>query len=475
MVEEVGCGTIFVESAPNETEYKKEYEHFYKNVFGFCGDDKVERLHFFEGELGSISEVEINDKRYLGYCDIRPLKTPTISCALIDKRVFITSNTKYLFLVCKRKFEVSFDKVKLSVEAFPYVQQDGKVVRCAQAALTTISKFWDKELRGTDFTKITTEFTTGNRSIPSQGMSGQQIGVSLSKLDKDPVLYDFTREKPLQSEEQIIYRYLESGIPVVIGIVAGAEMHALVVVGHTFTPDSWEAQTITAYYNQPKTGGFYHCCTNWIERFVVQDDNLGPYTLVHSDFLRSSACKLIAVGLPKNIIYCMAEDAETIARDLLSPQRYDVTCIFKKFMEAEEKNINKETLFWYREFTNYVKTNELVLRTYLRNSEEWKKTTSTTESYNEYKDILDNLPMPEMIWIVEVSWPQIFRHGRKLCGEIIIDPTDQIDRNLSIYEQGWLWMHFPGIIWWRNAKNGTTEISVIKSKDTIREHRFTCK
>ncbi len=70
---------------------------------------------------------------------------------------------------------------------------------------------------------------------------------------------------------------------------------------------------------------------------------------------------------------------------------------------------------------------------------------------------------------------QVFRHSRFLCGEIIIDPTDQISPGVNTLDQGWLWMHLPGIVLWRNAKSNKKGARVLQGKDVIRKHRFTCE
>lgn len=480
MVEESGCTHIVTEENPEEKEFAEEHNRFYKNVFTTTSDS-VDRLHFFTGHIEEISEIEHNDARYLGYCDIRPLRPPSISGALLDQKVFIKKNNNFLFLVCKRSFDIAFNGKSLKVEAFPYVQQDGRIIRCAQAALTSISTFYENGKTGPDFTEIASEIPTGHRSIPSPGMTGQQIGRSLEAMGQEAVLYEYWSDNsenvPLQHREQIIYRYLESGIPVLVGVVAGTEMHALVIVGHTFTPDSWGAQTRTDYFRHPKTGFIYHCCTNWIERFVVQDDNLGPYTLILSDFLQYYGCKLIAVGLPPGI-FCMAEDAEAFVGDLLSPRGHNIINTFDHYrneFKSSGKTIHPETDLWYDQFKVHTNKDELVLRTYLRTSSQWKEKAKTLDTYPEYKDLLDTLPLPERVWVVEISWPQIFRHGRRLCGEIIIDTTDQINPGLPTLDQGWLWMHIPGVILWRDAKTCKKGVRVLEAYDAIKRHRFTCE
>lgn len=476
LVENEKCETIIIEDEPEEKEYKAEYEEFYKTVFAIKDHRSPLRVHFFKEVIESTEDIKNLDKRYLGYCDIRPTKPETISTALIDQSVFVRTNYDYIFLICKKKYEIKFLDKTLSVEAFPYIQQDGQIIRCAQAALASIALHLGEDKSGPDFTKIASTLPTGYRSIPSQGLTAEQIGFCFKELGKDPLFYDYTFSQDaeeFQHREQIIYRYLESGIPVLIGIDAGSEMHALVVIGHTFSPDSWLAQTSTSYYQQPKTGWLHHCSTNWIEHFVIQDDNLGPYMLAPSDFLRYFACKLIIVPLIKGI-YLPAEDAEIFVGDLISPRGQNIVQWFISIIKQDEEQGNKlndHTRFWFDQFVKHVDNEELVLRTYLRKSDEWKREQTVIPSYDEFSDKLLTLPMPEYIWVIEISWPQIFRHKRYLCGEIILDPTNRYNNHIPMVEQTWLWVHVPGVIMTRNVKDGAIEQVVLHGKDEIRGHR----
>jgi hypothetical protein len=177
----------------------------------------------------------------------------------------------------------------------------------------------------------------------------------------------------------------------------------------------------------------------------------------------------------------MPEDAEVFVGDLFSPKIYDITSIFdhliEKFKSEDEGNgiQDCETVSWYKEFWYHAKRQELVLRTYLKKSDEWIECIKSECSYEEYSENLDKTPFPEYVWVVELSWPFIFQHGRKLCGVVIVDPTDEITPAVEMLLQGWLWMHVPGIVMHRNAKTNEVESKILTGRDSIAEHYFTCK
>ncbi len=480
LVEDAGCKSIAIENEPHEDEYGSEYSAFFSRVLTTSERRHPTRFHFFDRNVESEDEAVREAKSYLGFCDLRPTPAGTVSMAFLDQTVFIKTNKDYVYLLCSKPFKVPLGEHSIEIQGFPFIQQDGRIVRCAQAALASVSQFYEiGGFTGPDITDYADELPSGARSIPSRGLTVEQIGHVLKKMDRFPIVYDFTRtpEDPdittLQHREQLIYRYVESGIPVIIGIEAGNEMHAMVVIGHTFSPDSWLAETSQRYYDQPRTGTLCHCCTNWIERFVVQDDNLGPYTLVPSFLLQHALCKLIIVPLPPNV-FLTGEEAEMFAADLLCPQSGDFseeTLEWIATYHKENNSVDADTLFWHQQFHDQAHSNELVLRTYLMPSCSWLEHQKNIPSFVQYEDLLQDLPLPDYVWVVEVSWPQIYRHKRRICGEMVLDATDQVSPTVGSLQQVWLWMHFPGIVLRRDVRDNKSSLFILESPDPIRACR----
>ena len=476
--------TAIIERRPQEREYGDEYEHFYKNVHATKNRTSPTRLHFFQGDVPHLQDLTSHDSRYFGYCDVRPTPSASLSCALIDERAFIPDGSrKHLFLICQKRFRVQLNGLELSVNAFPYIQQDGHIVRCAQAALASIAMYYERLETGPQFTVIGKQFPSGGRDIPSRGLLVEQIGLGVVAMGFDPVVYDWSKApegmEEIQHREQIVYRYLESKIPVFVGVRTGDSHHAVVVIGHTFTPDTWQGEALGAYYSKPKTGLIarypaYHCSTNWIERFIIQDDNMGPYTLIQSDLLQYGICDLVVAPLPHHI-YLLGETAETLVAWLLSPNHGDI-CSTLDEQVTEHSRLGKSqhpnTAFWYKEFRKHVQSDECVLRTCLRGSAAWREEKLKEASSSAYADILKSLDLPENIWQVEVSWPTIFTHSRCCCGEVILDPTTPLwDKNWT--EQCWLWLHFPGVILYRDLATNKQRGIVLEHEDLVRQHHFT--
>jgi len=371
----------------------------------------------------------------------------------------------------------------LTVNAYPFLQQDGRAVICAHVALSTIAQYFaeDFDLKKTTAPYIAEKafkFTGESRRFPSRGLTVEEIGFTLKELGFEPLIYDYKLASPQlkarHHPEQIIYHYLESKIPVIAVIKTVKKTpleepisHAIVVNGHTFSPDAWMSLAAIAYYNDEKTGMLYHCNTNWIEDFLVQDDNFGPYMLASTSFLQYVACQAIIVPLPHNI-FLTAEEVEQFVAHLLLNKAFLGNILAKKYRDQ----IHKDNEYWLNQFLYHVQKEELVLRTYLIGSKEWKNNQMEKAKNAGYEKKLYEIELPEKIWVVEISWPFIFRHTRFMCGEVLIDPSEKIiPDEQSLMYQAYLWVHLPGIIVTRKPKNVRYDDPfVLNCPDSICKH-----
>ncbi|MFH1069175.1 MAG: hypothetical protein V1794_06080 [Candidatus Glassbacteria bacterium] len=497
LVQNAGCKTIFEEVNPvNEFEYANEYDLFFKTTTVGKSNPQLKRLHFFKSNIQN--ETQLNNlasRDYLGFCDIRPLwREKTVCKALISNKVFVKSNKDYLYLTCSAKFKVRLNTGKiLSVEAFPYIQQDGRVVRCAQAAIATTLQYFknssfggpwklteENTISGSAITTAAMKLASAHRDLPSRGLTGESIGIILKNFGLHPLMYQY----PAATEElresnkpaQLIYRYIESGIPVIVGIRTGSENHALVIIGHTFSPDTWMSLPFRGYYRQGKTGKYYNSSTEWIEQFVVQDDNYGPYMLARKELFETKLCELLIVPLP-GFVYLRAEEAEKFVGTMITGSRG--TFISELYKRIDRSQLHQETEVWIKELLENAKREEIVLRTYLIKSLDWKNKQKNSTTDAEYHSIIDNMNLPNHVWVVEVSWPSIFRHSRYQCGEIIVDSSEgAYTPQLPVLWQLYLCIRLPGLIIVRDpaidpmvAPHQHVKINIMTGPDRIYPHR----
>lgn len=327
-----GCRTILVEDGYEDPDYKNEFESFYGRLFKSYSD-KTQRLHFFACDLtdADVTEISRFRSKYLGYCVLRPFESQKVVNAVL-KPLEDRNRPKRSFVLCQKDFPVEIKVVgkniqKLNIKGFPFVQQDGQLGCCAHAALATIDHFLARDVGRkpyfvSEILEAAAQIPDIRRAVPTTGLTALQISQALKKMGYVPLIYQYG-EGILTSfpPERVIYHYMESQIPIMLGIPTESGGHALTIIGHSFEPDMWWALAQSEYYRRRPSGGPYHCSTTWIQNFIVQDDNFGPYLTVPKEFIWAKAKEslLIVVPLPKGV-NIQGEDAELYAYRMLSDQ-----------------------------------------------------------------------------------------------------------------------------------------------------------
>ena len=252
-----GCKALIIENNFEDKEYTKEFDTFYKDVFNSKPPKDGIRFHLFDVEIPDLQRTTLEkiQPNYMGYCSLRPLSNRRVCDAFITKKtILLDEDSKFVYLICEMTKCIELNGVKFEVKGFPYMQQDGRIAACAQTTISLISKYlkWKgisaKELTGPEVTEITSESwasspTHPSRRIPTSGLNADQMFRALEELNCKPLLYDYTLKRELGKDfslehpEQVIYRYLESGLPVIIGITVAEGKHTILAIDHTFNPD----------------------------------------------------------------------------------------------------------------------------------------------------------------------------------------------------------------------------------------------
>jgi hypothetical protein len=246
---------------------------------------------------------------------------------------------------------------------------------------------------------------------------------------------------------------MESKIPIMLGIKTELGWHVVTVIGHSFEPDLWWALAKREYFGWLPSGGQYHCSTTWIEGIIINDDNFGPYmTLpkwIISAIERTDLMVVVPLPLSVNV---QGEDVEEKAFQLV----YDKSV--RQYIDSNMGELQQETKDWCRLFLKHASNEDLVLRTYLLDSEEFKAHYPLAHLQNLYR-IID---MPSKIWLTEVSIPELFGTLRQRMGEIITDPTRSVR-----FGDTFLVLHLPGVLTIRDPQTGQRNYYTIPNDPPI--------
>lgn len=309
-----GARSILLQESVSDPDFLEEYEAFYckqqKDVTKLC-----RRLHFFslatskgnqtystDELLAYIDQAAITPSCYIGFVTLRPLRHAPVGASILRDlpKAPVTCSDTFPVHIAGREFEVS---------GTPYLQQDNAVGACAQAsiwvALRTLRKrVGNSAYSPAELTVAATKHFTFNRVFPGRhGLTTHQMLEAIRSAGHDPLIVQPSGNTPAEIAEQaakFATPYLESGLPVIIGLndpVSGG--HAVVAIGYT----------------HPALGEVYP------KFLTIHNDNSGCYVslpkhpVVGSNYALDQSIALIT-PLPDGI--CMtASEAETLAESAI--------------------------------------------------------------------------------------------------------------------------------------------------------------
>jgi len=478
-LKQLDCKYIVIEDDYIDRDFSEDYSAFYSGIFDDTGK-YCTRLHFFkdcETELPfgtgntrivTPKEVAQIDKNYCGFMVLLPLSKSVIGRTIIKPNC--TRDYEY-YCTTKTEIKINLEGVPLKAKGVPFIQQDGHVGVCSTTAIWMISrimhlKYGFERYSLSGITSAANKYLRINREFPAiRGLTVEQIISGAIELGYAPLAYQkATFTEKTWDPKEIIYKYIESGIPVIVVL---GNKHASVVIGHDFKTNKSIVKDGSLVSNSV-----------FINSFVVHDDALGPYMLMPEK----------RVTYPGMYKYEVNGEYEPFKEDpnLYTPYTIeDITHIiipsFKKvYIEGQQiedqlRNIllSEQSMFRYY-YENECKENgnsELSIAT-LENAKIFmaRCDENNEQIYYRTRCLLSNdlkidyflskksipsvvghrvskLSLPRYVWLIELCYIEHIINGadskngeRRIIGEIIIDATSN-DDILSI-----VCTHFPGYL-----------------------------
>ncbi|MBI5442087.1 MAG: hypothetical protein HY900_12855 [Deltaproteobacteria bacterium] len=230
-----------------------------------------------------------------------------------------------------------------------------------------------------------------------------------------------------------LYRYVESGFPCLLGFTTAIERHIVPVVGHTLNSDMWRPEAEPAYKRVGPVS--YRPASQWVDHFIVHDDNFGMYFCLPIDALRRAT-------LPSHDKPFRAFAGFTITPpEVKNPPQiceWASLSLLQHFLGALVPTMYG-THYWFRELTGAVLqggVRPMVVRTLLV-----KKTDYLL--HLELKDNEENVfgpaeialqvdHLPASFWLTEVSIPDLYTANKTKLGDILF----RSDRELPVIMPG---------------------------------------
>lgn len=407
-----GADAILLQDAVRDPDFREEYDAFYsrqqQRVSSLC-----KRLHFFrvpaplaQPQADTENEDEIllfvdtaasaTQACYLGFVTLRPLRhAPVGASILVHDKAPIT---------CLDEFPVHIAGREFTVRGTPYLQQDNAVGACAQASIWVALRTLRRRLGNSayspaELTVAATKHLTFNRVFPGrQGLTTIQMLEAIRAAGHDPLIVEPIPTTPDSSAKQAIEfgtPYLESGLPVIVGLKSPAgDGHAVVAIGFVPTPP-----------------GATHPDT-----FTIHNDNTGCYLPLPSQapggvgYALEQTTALITL-LPEGICQT-ASEAETLA---ISAIRFGAALLEQS---PPIKSLNG----------NYGAQVTLALRVFLSTRHAFRSwATGASDLDQATKTKYRTSELPKFIWVAELHELALFERGKftvkSRLGEVVLDAS----------------------------------------------------
>jgi len=440
------CKTIVIEDKYRDKDHSKALSSYYAKSFRQV-EPECTRLHFFARRLPSdfldTKSTQELERSYLGFCVLRPFTLRKIGRTVLRR---LRYQPTLEFPTCQGVFEINLAGHKISFKGSAFIEQDTMVAACATAAIwtsTTImgTRFGLQQRSTSEITQLATQYLIQNRPMPSEGLITEQMLHCIRTMEYEPLLIGVNSQKQAKHD---IYSYIESEIPPILlcNFPPINENHALVGVGHSYNlPVTNPFRTRVKWPGEPPLE--FARSSEWVPSILVNDDQRGPYRkLTFIEDTQTLAQRI-------NTIYPNVNVAALELEEWRCPIVIDVNMPFSGYSKGEEiANIwgiiiplpqgvlltadqaerkSARVIRWWHWRNEISLPKDLVLRTYLVPSNEYKERAKASGMSPFVKSLIAGKPMPRWIFVTEISSVKSYNSSNPedwlINGQVIIDAT----------------------------------------------------
>ena len=319
-------------------------------------------------------------------------------------------------------YKVSVGDAEFRVQGILYAQQNNINRQCAQVALRSLlTRVLQRDISYREINSL------ANRPPEQKGLNVSQIravltGLGISFRDYDYELNPELRNRVRNHYQKCAYAGIESGMGALITFaLAGPRvrqdqpLHIVPFYGHTFNKDTWIPEADIAYFQVGNDVGYIpsEC---WTSSFLGHDDNFGPNFCVPRLYLEPENVKYV-VEILKSGYAVSGIDAEAKGLPFLYSLLDHVDVV------ASQDPWLKRLVVSVRES----RIQRVVLRAVAIDKDAYVKHLATErdwENHSEHDAVIQALRdanIPDHLWIVEFSIPQLFPANQRKLGEIVLN------------------------------------------------------
>ena len=443
-----------------DRDYSADYLEFYARTFR-NHDRHCSRVHFFSKNVSSLVNADLSTERlqrlralaadsYCGFSVLRSLPNAPIGRTVLRADLRGRADMEAT-VTCRAPFAANLLGIDLTVPGAAYLQQDARVGACAQVAIWAGMRHMHARhgydwVSVADITKLANPIAPDEaRSLPagSDFLGSERMLRAISAAGYQPLCF----RKP--NIAGAILPYVESGIPVILGLSLGGEVgHAVTVIGRIFArqanPTPIAIDYVPAYIVHDDQGGPY--MTLPVKDPSVMQHPFADDTVKRGTIELNMSHATFAVALMSTRVFSTAAAAEMSVRDRIDDTLGNMPetrrMLAKEGLPANDRLLN--------ELHAAHAAGRVVLRTYLTSAAGYRRHIAGGTASDELKDALLELHLPHFTWVTEISTTDSYNNAsagmRRMYGHAIIDAT-----STGKGRDATLMLHLPGLVFTNNV------------------------
>lgn len=347
---------------------------------------------------------------------------------------------------------------KFNVTGTFFAQQNGTTSVCCHAALAAcinnatfikgpaITPEAINKILGIDH--INSRF--GRRDNEKKGLTVVEIDTFLKARNLNRLWFDFF-SRPLVPYNQLIYNYIESGCPVLLGFTTESphDLHVVAVLGHTLLSDIWRSEAEPVYSTFAERLE-YKPASKWVDNFIIHDDNFGMNLCLPIDSLKRTT-------FPKYDPTFRASWAAVIIPETVKTQATEAEYASSVVTEDALKfRQTKGTLDpWCERLLNNPASK--VIRTFLVSKEEYENGLKITDfdgkgfSHEDREALTKDLPA--LFWLAEITTIDLYCANKTKIIDFFYGCDHPLLKDENQVFSRWLQIRFPSVLITRDAPN----------------------
>ncbi|MGJ5208135.1 hypothetical protein [Bradyrhizobium sp. HKCCYLR20261] len=463
-----GIKSIVVENDYLDRDFSEEYTVFYAKLFR-PHRRHARRMHFFRSDVSEIIaqedaadivtglEAEQAAGNYAGFLIWRPMSEAPIGRLVLD--VLNSWPGFHESLQVSATYDTHLLGARLSVSGIPFMEQDEQFTACGQAALWVVGRHFHAKHGGAWLSRagiaeaaFDSHDVNSASSLPggSGGLGLSNMIAVLRKMGLQPLLFH-KRERNgemvwPQSPASIIIHYLDSGLPVLLGVHKGGDdYHVVTAVGTAFRElEQTRLDAAGLSYadffpfllvNDDKRG---------INRRMPTGSNSSEGSSEETDYDLEKDVFFALMPIPQRV-FVTAEHAETYS--------FDTVAGFYKDWPAFRTGLQDQaTAAAGDAVAEALSSRQVLVRTYLRQGWKYKRWIAGSGAHTVLKARALRHELPRLVWVTEFAHRPDFNHldpaQRRIFGHVVYDATaaGQVRNPLL--------MHVPGAVYvWKQIRD----------------------